>query len=165
MNMDKPVKIFGRNIEQTAIDQFEGAMSLECVVSGALMPDAHAGYTLPIGAAVAVKDHIFPSFIGYDIGCGMCALKTPYKLSQFDEAVRKKVFESIYRSVPCGEGKYRKDAVDWWQSAQIIRTPVVESVMEKGRFQIGTLGGGNHFIEIGYDENEDVWIIIHSGSR
>ena len=62
-------------LELAALDQFNSAMNLDCVVQGALMPDAHTGYTLPIGAVVATDDRVFPSWVGYDIGCGMCAAR------------------------------------------------------------------------------------------
>ena len=62
-------------LENSALEQFNSAMDLDCVVHGALMPDAHTGYTLPIGAVVATTDRVFPSWVGYDIGCGMCAAK------------------------------------------------------------------------------------------
>src|SRR3990167_5436367 len=78
INTDKPYKIFAEVLEQEALNQFESAMQQECVVRGALMPDAHAGYTLPIGAVVATDGMIFPSFVGYDIGCGVCAIKTTF---------------------------------------------------------------------------------------
>ena len=69
----KPHKIYGDAIEQNALDQFESAMEQDFVVRGALMPDAHLGYSLPIGAVVATRDYVLPSWVGYDIGCGMPA--------------------------------------------------------------------------------------------
>lgn len=72
--LGKPYHIYAESLEEGALQQFTDAMALECVVQGALMPDAHSGYTLPIGAVLAVEGVIFPSFVGYDIGCGMCAL-------------------------------------------------------------------------------------------
>ena len=71
----KSVKIYAEVLEKEALTQFEKAMSLPCNVQGALMPDAHTGYTLPIGAVIKSKGVVFPSYVGYDIGCGMCALK------------------------------------------------------------------------------------------
>ena len=77
--MSKPQKIYSENIEQGALDQFESAMALPNIVRGALMPDAHLGYSLPIGGVVASKGIIYPSFVGYDIGCGMSAICTSIK--------------------------------------------------------------------------------------
>lgn len=78
MRTQKPYKIYAdrETLESEALKQFESAMDLDCVVRGALMPDAHTGYALPIGAVVATEDYVFPSWVGYDIGCGMCAMPT-----------------------------------------------------------------------------------------
>jgi tRNA-splicing ligase RtcB len=72
--LGKPYKIYAEVLEDTALKQFLDVMTLDSVVQGALMPDAHTGYSLPIGGVVAVKDMVYPAFVGYDIGCGMCAL-------------------------------------------------------------------------------------------
>ena len=90
----KHTKIYAENLDPAALKQFTDAMSLDCVVSGALMADAHLGYSLPIGAVVAVKDHISPAFVGYDIGCGMCAMKLDIEASSID---KKYVFDEIYK--------------------------------------------------------------------
>lgn len=78
-NTDKPYTIFAEVLEQEALNQFESAMQQPFVIRGALMPDAHAGYSLPIGAVVATDNYVVPAWVGYDIGCGMCALPTTYK--------------------------------------------------------------------------------------
>lgn len=165
-NLGKPYKIYAdiHALESEAIDQFVKAMNLDCVVQGALMPDAHSGYTLPIGSVIAVKDKVFPSFVGYDIGCGMCAVPTTFDL----EGVRanaKAIFDQIYRDVPTGFD-HNKAAADWSYNGPVSEF-VKSEIIAKGApgKQIGTLGGGNHFIEIGHDERNVVWIIIHSGSR
>lgn len=161
----KPHTIYGiENIEGAALSQFYEAMKLDCVVRGALMPDAHAGYALPIGAAVATEGVIFPSWVGYDIGCGMCALPTTFGRAAI-ETNKKAIFDQIYRDVPTGFSHNKKDA-DWSYEGPVSEF-VKKEIMAPGApwKQLGTLGGGNHFIEIGYDENDVVWIIIHSGSR
>ncbi len=71
-------KIFGEGFEQSALDQFTSAMEQPFVVQGALMPDAHTGYSLPIGGVVATKDFVLPAWVGYDIGCGMLAVPTSF---------------------------------------------------------------------------------------
>jgi tRNA-splicing ligase RtcB len=128
------------------------------------MPDAHAGYSLPIGAVVATEDHILPSWVGYDIGCGMCALPTTFDC----EAVRKQakiIFDGIYNAVPTGP-KNNNDPVESILNPRDLSDIGQEAFDRRGGFfALGSLGGGNHFIEIGVDENNIVWIIIHSGSR
>lgn len=161
--IDKPHQIFAEVVEAEAIEQFRAAMMLDTVVQGALMPDAHSGYTLPIGAVVAVKDYIYPSFVGYDIGCGMCAVPTTFKR---DDVAKYAVgiFNSIYSAVPIGFSHNQQDSV--WDYSGLAHTPALAAIFAKnGLRQLGSLGGGNHFIEIGYDEDDAIWIIIHSGSR
>lgn len=160
----KPVKIYAEILEDSALEQFESAMCQDFVVKGALMPDAHTGYSLPIGGVIATKDVIVPSWVGYDIGCGMCALKTEFKKEDIIPH-KEKIFSSIYEVVPTGMKRNQKKEV--WNYNHLKRTPILEDIFEKedALTALATLGGGNHFIEIGYDEEENVWIIIHSGSR
>lgn len=161
----KPHTIYGiENIEGAALSQFYDAMKQDYVVRGALMPDAHAGYALPIGAVVATEGVILPSWVGYDIGCGMCALPTSFKRESV-EANKKAIFDQIYRDVPTGFD-HNKAAAEWTYEGPVSEF-VKDEIIAKGApgKQIGTLGGGNHFIEIGHDETDRIWIIIHSGSR
>jgi len=162
MKNSKIVKIFAEHIEPEAMRQFESAMDQPFSVKGALMPDAHAGYSLPIGAVVATDGMILPSWVGYDIGCGMCALPTTFTK---DDIVLNsdKIFKSIYRSIPTGFNHNKKRS-DWDEIPE--HTAIGKEIFDKNGFnQLASLGGGNHFIEIGYDENNQIWIIIHSGSR
>lgn len=161
----KPHTIYGiENIEGAALSQFYDAMKQDYVVKGALMPDAHAGYALPIGAVVATEGMILPSWVGYDIGCGLCALPTTFNREAV-EANKKAIFDQIYRDVPTGFD-HNKAAAEWSYSGPVSEF-VKDEIIAKGApgKQIGTLGGGNHFIEIGHDEQDRIWIIIHSGSR
>lgn len=73
------IKIYNEVIEAEALEQFYKAMALPCNVQGALMPDTHTGYTLPIGAVIKSNNKIFPAYVGYDIGCGMSAIRTSVK--------------------------------------------------------------------------------------
>jgi tRNA-splicing ligase RtcB len=163
--LSKPHKIFGGPFEQGALDQFASAMEQDFVVRGALMPDAHQGYSLPIGAVVATEGYVVPSWVGYDIGCGMCAVPTTF-VPGFVMENAKQIWGSIMRSVPVGFHHNKEPLHPEWRSTPLL-TPAGSRIFdEKGGFkQLGTLGGGNHFIEVGADENDIVWIIIHSGSR
>jgi tRNA-splicing ligase RtcB len=164
INTDKPYKIFAEVLEQEALNQFESAMQQPFVVRGALMPDAHAGYSLPIGAVVATDGVVLPAWVGYDIGCGMCALPTTYN-SDTIRSKGKEIFDGIYKAVPVGFTHNQTDTV-WADSRYIPRTAVMQEIFDKnGLKQLGTLGGGNHFIEVGADETGKVWVVIHSGSR
>ena len=165
-DLGKPYKIYAdiHALESEAIDQFVNAMKLDCVIQGALMPDAHSGYTLPIGAVIATRGMIFPSFVGYDIGCGMCAVPTTFSRADV-EACKRQIFDQIYRYVPTGFDHNR--ASEEWSYDGRVSDFVKKEIVFKGApgAQIGTLGGGNHFIEIGHDEQDRIWIVIHSGSR
>jgi tRNA-splicing ligase RtcB len=159
----KDTHIFAEVLEPKALEQFESAMLQPFAVKGALMPDAHAGYSLPIGAVVATDGVILPSWVGYDIGCGMCAVPTTFKRADV-ETNAEQIFKSIYRAVPVGFSHNKKDSV--WDYSALAYTPNLASIFARnGLRQLASLGGGNHFIEIGYDEDDAIWIIIHSGSR
>ena len=162
----KPYKIYGKNIEYGALNQFFDAMKQDFVVKGALMPDAHQGYVLPIGAVIATKDIVVPAYVGYDISCGVCAYKTDFNKEDIENN-KDEIFDAIYRNVPVGTNKRKTIPYieqDITESIEFVCDMVGENYTD-ALLKCGTLGGGNHFIELGYDENNDVWIIIHSGSR
>ena len=92
-------KIYAEVLEEAALNQFKEAMALECNVQGALMPDAHTGYTLPIGAVIKSKDMVFPAYVGYDIGCGVCAAKLNIKKADVN-LERLKAY--ILKNIPLG---------------------------------------------------------------
>jgi len=155
-------KIYAEVLEQTAMEQFHSAMDNDFAVKGALMPDAHTGYSLPIGAVVATKDVIVPAWVGYDIGCGMCALKLDIDISQITEH-KQAIFDNIYKSIPVGFEK-NKSSLNYDISGLTKKGQEI-AIAKKYELSLCSLGGGNHFIEIGEGEKGAVWIIIHSGSR
>lgn len=160
--LNKPYKIYTENLEQEALDQFNAAMALPCVLQGALMPDAHTGYSLPIGAVVKTKDQIFPAFVGYDIGCGMGCIGLNINHKEVDLVVLK---EYILANIPIGFNSHKAAqalSLSLDGTSDILR----RTMRIKGLQQLGTLGGGNHFIEVGYLESTgNIAIVIHSGSR
>ncbi|MCP4756332.1 MAG: RtcB family protein [Proteobacteria bacterium] len=161
--MKKEIHIFARGIEPEALSQFESAMTQEFSVKGALMPDAHVGYTLPIGGVVATDGVILPSWVGYDIGCGMCAVKTDFQPLQIGQHSNR-IFQEIYQSIPTGFKHNKKNGP--WRYRHLECTSTLERIFDKnGLKQLCSLGSGNHFIEIGTDEENKVWIVVHSGSR
>ncbi len=159
----KEHKIYSDTIEGAALSQFYDAMKQPFVVKGALMPDAHMGYSLPIGAVVATKDYIIPSWVGYDIGCGMCAISTTFKKEDIQK-FSKEIFDEVYRTVPVGFKK-NDNSAEFPEYVHLTTTGRAIYDKRGGAYQQGTLGGGNHFIEIGADSDDVVWIVIHSGSR
>ena len=151
-------------IDGAAIDQFYTAMKEPYSVKGALMPDAHLGYGLPIGGVVATEETILPSWVGYDIGCGMCAVRVHVKKELVQEYAQA-IFNRVYEMIPTGFNHNNRPSK--WDYSKLEITPVGSKIFEDkgGLCQMATLGSGNHFIEIGYDEDDVVWIVIHSGSR
>lgn len=164
--MSKPYAIYGREfIDEAAVSDFYDALKQPYSICGALMPDAHKGYALPIGAVVATDNFVVPAWVGYDQGCGMCALRTNYSIHDILDH-RNEIFERIYQYVPVGFN-VNKRSVEWKGFHTLERSGIVEDIIKNNgaRKMLGTLGGGNHFIEIGHDEYDRIWIIIHSGSR
>lgn len=160
----KPIHVFAEAVEAEALAQFTGAMAQDFAVQGALMPDAHSGYALPIGAVVATAGVVVPAWVGYDIGCGMCAVPTTFGRAEVARNAQA-IFEAVYAAIPVGF-KHNKTATDWEPPTHLTPTSFVKNLLDQGaRKEIGSLGGGNHFIEIGADEGGRVWIVIHSGSR
>lgn len=164
--MKKETKIFAEFLDEAAVAQFDDAMSQDFAVKGALMPDCHKGYSLPIGAVVATKDVIVPAWVGYDIGCGMCALKLSDVTKEDIVENSKAIFDRIYETIPVGFAKNDLGPKFLPVSIAGLTKEGKQIAMKKDySLALGSLGGGNHFMEIGADENNNVWIIIHSGSR
>lgn len=159
----KPTKIYAEHLEDTALEQFRSAMEQDFAIRGALMPDAHTGYSLPIGGVIATDGVIVPAWVGYDIGCGMCAI--PMSTTTLAvQGMAKAIFDNIYRDVPTGFAHNQHPAEGVELPGEY--TEVVKAQLDAGALrQIGSLGSGNHFIEIGADEGGTVWVILHSGSR
>ncbi|MEP7147710.1 MAG: RtcB family protein [Acidobacteriota bacterium] len=134
----------------------------------ALMPDAHLGIGSMVGSVIATKDAVIPATVGVDIGCGMMAVKTPFKSGVLDGKMAEFRHE-IERAIPVGFNENR-DPVDestewngWAEFGELHRG--VQDRKKKAMRQLGTLGGGNHFIEVCLDTDDSVWLMLHSGSR
>lgn len=162
--MGKQINIFSDAIEGAALNQFYEAMKQDCVIRGALLPDAHAGYTLPIGAVIATKDVIFPSYVGYDIGCGVVAVKTTFS-KDLVKTHAKEIFDAIYKEIPVGFS-HHASSQSWTTGTHKKQSQFLRRLLKtKGYTDLHTLGGGNHFMEVAFDEADAVWFVIHSGSR
>ncbi|KRT56449.1 RtcB family protein [endosymbiont of Ridgeia piscesae] len=162
--MDKHMKIYAEHLEDSALEQFNSAMGQEFAIKGALMPDAHTGYSLPIGAVVASDGVVVPAWVGYDIGCGMCALPTSFESNDVT-ASSEEIFKEIYKKVPVGFN-VNQHPVDCHLNPDDLSQLGRKAFEDRKGFRaLGSLGGGNHFIEIGKDEEGKIWVIIHSGSR
>lgn len=177
----KPYKIFGADhIEEGAINQMEVAMKLPVTVAGALMPDAHQGYGLPIGGVLATHNAVIPYGVGVDIGCRMALSVYDIPESHFLENEPKYKRELIaWTKFGAGagwHGKFRAEHVVL-DNSTFNMTPFVKNLHNKAYEQLGSSGGGNHFVEFGIIEFEKddsklnikkgkyLALLTHSGSR
>jgi tRNA-splicing ligase RtcB len=132
------------------------------------MPDVHLGKGALVGSVVATKEAILPAAVGVDIGCGMCAVKTPYTAAQLDGKLKQMRLD-IEAAIPTGfndNTRQDKFASNWqgWGTFKDLHSGV-QDLQGKAQAQLGSLGGGNHFIEVCVDTEEHVWLLLHSGSR
>ncbi len=155
------IKSWCNSIEDSALKQVEELAlhpALACHV--ALMPDCHAGKGMPIGGVIAVKNAVIPSAVGVDIGCGMVAVETDIDADFFaDMQLRRQLLDNLKLRIPVGEGKSHKQTQEW---EGFERSHWINSL---DRHNLGTLGGGNHFIELQKSDCNKIWLMIHSGSR
>lgn len=163
---NKPIKLWLNEIDDGALEQAKNVANLPFVFKHvALMPDAHQGYGMPIGGVLATKGAVIPNAVGVDIGCGMCAVRT--NLTAMEPKKLKNIMSGIRNCIPLGFKHHKNDQniVLMPSSDKIVKGGVVEREFSAARKQIGTLGGGNHFIEIQYGSDGHIWIMVHSGSR
>jgi tRNA-splicing ligase RtcB len=164
-----PIKIWATNLEEEALEQAKNLANLPFAFKHvAIMPDSHFGFGMPIGGVLATKGVVIPNAVGVDIGCGMCAVKT--SLTDIDTETLKKIMSEIRKVVPVGFYKH-KDLQDFELMPDTKGValqdsyPIVYKEYDNALKSLGTLGGGNHFIEIQKCSDGYIWIMIHSGSR
>lgn len=155
------------SIESQAIDQLVNTANLPCIFKHvAVMPDVHLGKGATVGSVVATYRSVIPAAVGVDIGCGMMAVQTPFTASDLPDDL-KGIRSDIEWGVPVGRDEHRDQKHTLlFDNEGFMRLPEkVHERMAKAIRQIGTLGGGNHFIEVCLDEHQSVWVMLHSGSR
>lgn len=156
-------------VEAVALDQLRNISALPWVFHHvAAMPDVHYGKGATVGSVIAMKGAVSPAAVGVDIGCGMGAVETNLTASDLPESLRQVRFD-IEKVIPVGFAAHDHPvqspaATALWQEFSGL-TPEVQKLTGKARCQLGTLGGGNHFIELCLDTDQKVWIMLHSGSR
>jgi len=161
---NKPIKLWLDDIEDDALNQARNLANLPFTFKHvAIMPDSHPGYGMPIGAVLCTNKVVIPNAVGVDIGCGMCALKT--SITDISRDDLKKVLGTARKLIPVGFN--HQDEV---QDENLLPGNHDELFIVKNQYlgalkQLGTLGGGNHFIEIQKGSDGFLWIMIHSGSR
>jgi tRNA-splicing ligase RtcB len=160
-----PIYLWLNEVEDGALKQMKNLANLPFVfhhVAG--MPDMHEGYGMPIGGVMASKGYIIPNAVGMDIGCGMCCIKT--SLTDIDTNTLKRIMGDIRKLIPVGfnHNKKSQDGMPEWNGFDFSNT-IIDREYNSARKQLGTLGGGNHFIEIQKGDDGFIYVMIHSGSR
>jgi tRNA-splicing ligase RtcB len=158
-----PIKLWLNDIEDEALAQARNLANLSFAYKWiAIMPDSHSGYGMPIGGVMATRDVIVPNAVGVDIGCGMNAIKT--SLTEIDTETIKIIMGKIREVVPLGFNHQQENQI-WVGFDHAPDIQIIQQELNSARKQLGTLGGGNHFIEIQRGNDGHIWIMIHSGSR
>ena len=173
----RPIKIWADELDERSLQQLRNIAELPIIHSHvAAMPDAHMGIGATVGSVLATRQAIIPAAVGVDIGCGMIAARLSLTADQLDEVALRKVFDQISRDVPVGRAQHhgkrmRIDAARPFEPGLARLTERHPQLLKAfGKFsnwiaQVGTLGSGNHFIEVCIDEAHGVWVMLHSGSR
>ena len=157
------IKSWCNNVEEGAIAQAKNLARLPFAFRQiCLMPDTHQGYGMPIGGVMATQDVIVPNAVGVDIGCGMCAVRT--SLTDISIEDLKLILKGIRERIPVGFNKHQYEESNYLMPDYVPRGEIIDREYSNARKSLGTLGGGNHFIEIQKGDGR-IWIMIHSGSR
>lgn len=163
------VRSWASTIEDNTLEQALRSARSEAV-SGpiALMPDAHWGMGATVGSVIPTESAIIPAAVGVDIGCGMIAVETDLTTADLPDNLGP-VLRGIGNAVPAGFDRHKyptNRAFSWLRDHPLDSEIELTTKQERSMTQqLGTLGGGNHFVEVSVDENEVVWIVLHSGSR
>lgn len=158
------IKSWCDNPEDGALDQARNLAKLPFAFRQiCLMPDVHQGYGMPIGGIMAANGVVVPNAVGVDIGCGVCAVRTSWYT--IDMVTLKTILSGIRERIPLGFNKHSEPQDDkWMPMGGGPRTTITPEYLNAQK-SLGTLGGGNHFIEIQRDDENYIWIMVHSGSR
>ncbi len=172
-----PVRVFTDDVDHASIEQLAAVSRLPVVVGHvAAMPDVHVGIGATIGSVIPTRRALIPAAVGVDIGCGMAAARLTLDAARLPDSLRG-VREAIEDAVPVGFAAHDEPVADPavlnglrpGLERIVVRHPkagaLARDVRAKWPRQLGTLGGGNHFIEVCLDETDRVWVMLHSGSR
>ncbi|MCV6605357.1 MAG: RtcB family protein [Porticoccaceae bacterium] len=173
----KPVKIYTRDVDNTALTQLKNLSQLPFIHSHvAAMPDVHAGIGATVGSVIPTRSAIIPAAVGVDIGCGMVAVRLSLNAAQLPDNL-KPMRDAIERAVPVGARAHKmvsardsacrslEGGANWLLDQHPTLLKMLKNPRQTWVKQLGTLGSGNHFIELCLDENSGVWVMLHSGSR
>ena len=160
------MKIYGSHDDRT-IQQLQRCVAAEKGAIGVLCADGHVGYSMPIGGVVAYKKYVSPSGVGYDIACGNLAVQTNLSAADVPRQELIRFAEQIQRRISFGMGRKNKEPIDDPVFDAIERSPVAAQrrMLQLAREQLGTVGGGNHYVDILEDQGGVLWVACHFGSR
>jgi tRNA-splicing ligase RtcB len=160
-----PITVYG-DVDQRAIDQLERCARAGNAVAGALCADGHVGYSQPIGGAIAYPDHISPSGVGYDIACGNKACRTNI-VTEDIKADLPSLMDEIYSRISFGMGRKNEEPVDHPVLDEIREAAFApqRGLRELAAKQLGTVGAGNHYVDLFDGDDGHVWVGVHFGSR
>jgi tRNA-splicing ligase RtcB len=175
--MEKKIFDYSIDADSETLNQFKECYSHDFVVSAALMPDAHRGYAAPIGSVLLTKGYIVPAWVGFDIGCGMIAIRIKGKdiLNKVKKNIDS-IYSKVMNKISMGVGNTNKEKNITEKTKKDFKElllkfkqgpnnkDIFNFLRDSAIRHLGTLGGGNHFIELGSYKKE-VWLVIHSGSR
>ena len=171
--MTTDVISFASVLEEAALNQAKATATMPFIYPHvALMPDAHYGLGSSVGTVFGTKGAIIPAAVGVDIGCGMIGVRTQFTASDLEGRDLTRLRDALERAIPLSPGNYNKGALE---DSALVKIGELEALAEKNdvdlshspkwKQQLGSLGGGNHFIELCLDEEDRVWMFLHSGSR
>jgi len=158
---------WAEDLQPDTIEQINNTANLPVVEHLAVMPDAHLGYGCCIGSVIGTKDAIIPSAVGVDIGCGMTAVKLSANADHLPDDLSG-IRDSIAKAIPAGMGNGNDLAsrqAENFMEDSVNHVELTDKQAKTALRQLGSLGSGNHFVEVSLDENNEVWIVLHSGSR
>ncbi|MFC6885500.1 RtcB family protein [Actinomadura yumaensis] len=163
-------------VEDVALEQLRNVSGLPWVEGLAVMPDVHYGKGATVGSVIAMRDAVSPAAVGVDIGCGMTAVRSTLTVKDLPDDLAV-IRHKLEKAVPVGRGSHRNPVdpsalpglrergwYDFWKEFEDLH-PAVRGRLGRARSQMGTLGGGNHFLELCADDEGAVWLVLHSGSR
>lgn len=155
-----------KDIETGAFEQILNVMRLPFAKHFAVMPDVHQGYGMPIGGVLATSpDVIIPNAVGVDIGCGMCAMRTNIPADALNRDQLRELVGMIKERIPVDFKKRKTPCLIGEMPGRLHTTLISGAEFVNAKDQLGTLGGGNHFIEIQTGSDGCLWVMVHSGSR
>lgn len=164
-----PIHLWGRDVPEGALAQLELIASQPYVVEHvAAMPDLHVAHGVAVGTVFAADDTVVPAALGGDLGCGMSAVRFDFPAARLSHASLREWLEAVGRAIPVGDATHRGKGVR--APDALLATPLSTGALQHARDRLtprhlGTLGGGNHFVELDRDGGGALWLLVHSGSR